>query len=59
MQTKFQPLRFIAAVGIAALIGIGPVRLAAQQAAVPAIHIGAKDLGVSSPVKTGPRPAFG
>src|SRR6202040_4147504 len=54
MQTKFQPLRFIAAVGIAALIGIGPVRLAAQQAAVPAIHIGARDLGGVVTGKNGP-----
>ena len=54
MQTKFQPLRFIAAVGIAALIGTGPVRLAAQQAADPAIHIGARDLGGVVTGKNGP-----
>src|ERR1700730_12087803 len=54
MQTKFHPWRFIAAVGIAARIGTGPVRLAAQQAADPAIHIGARDLGGVVTGKNGP-----
>src|SRR5215472_8517362 len=46
MQTKLQALRYIAAVGIAAMIGNGPARLAAQQPTPdPAVRIGAQDLG--------------
>jgi len=54
MQTKFQLLRRIAALGTALLIGAVPVRLVAQQAADPAAHIGARDLGGVVTGKNGP-----